>query len=179
MWLLFQPCDFVTLHLLNLCTNNVRLFVHHCPCFCYPLFLRIKKIKGEQRGLFFCATNFWRISQLVLAGAWCGEDVRRGEARLRANRDQLNKVALVYWRVLASYREHSSSLKSTRFEQANSSLCPRSQDVNWEEFNKMWGYETLSKPWSIQCLVALIFWRARKQYSLICYSWTEQAILVF
>ena len=102
MWLLLQPCDFVTLHLLNLCTNNVRLFVHHCPCFCYPLFLRIKKIKREQRGLFFCATNFWRISQLVIAGAWCGEDVRRGEARLRANRDQLDKVALVYWRALAS-----------------------------------------------------------------------------
>ena len=48
---------------------------------------------------FFREANFRKISHFGdVAGAWCGEDLRRGEERLRANRAQLNKIPLVFWR---------------------------------------------------------------------------------
>jgi len=73
-----------------------------------------QEAEASRRGNSALETDSWRgsnstaawkeASSRVFRGAWCGEDLRRGEARLRANRDQLNKVALVFWRALVFWK---------------------------------------------------------------------------
>ena len=113
-------------------------------------FLLTSSVGLDQQKVFFCAANFRKISHFGhVAGAWCGEDLRRGEARLRANRAQLNKIPLVFWRwsrLLNRALSNQKVLFALVFWRALGILKMDSEDDL-----VFWG--------------APVFWRARRKFS--------------